>query len=111
MAITFLALTVLRELMIADDPKCGAELTRTLKISSGTIYPLLARLRADGWIEHAGTLPHPSQPVSHFYRIAPKGRAHFLDMLCRLTIPDHVWGNQPAGVDEEYRKLRPPHHD
>lgn len=107
MNVTFGTLAVLRELMLADDPVCGAELTRALKISSGTVYPMLARLRTGGWIEHAGTLPHPSQPASHFYRITQKGRANFLYMLCRLTIPDHVWRDQPEGVNEEYKKLQP----
>ena len=107
MNVTFGALAVLRELMLADDPKCGAELIRTLGISSGTMYPMLARLKKDGWIEFVASLPHPSQPTSHFYRITPKGRAHFLDMLCRLTIPTDVWSSQPEGVDAEYRKLRP----
>jgi DNA-binding PadR family transcriptional regulator len=107
MNVTFGCLTVLREMMIADDPICGAELTRALKISSGTVYPMLARLKICDWIELAGTLPHPSQPDSHFYRITPKGRAHFLDMLCRLTIPSDMWRNQPNGVADEYRKLRP----
>jgi len=108
MNVTFGALVVLRELMLADDPKCGAELTRSLRIASGTMYPLLARLTKHGWIEFVASLPHPSQPASHFYQITPKGRAHFFDMLCRLTIPDHVWRDQPTGVNEGYRKLRPP---
>ena len=106
MIVTFAALSVLREMMLADDPICGAELTRELKISSGTIYPMLSRLKENAWIDLVATLPHPTQPDSHFYRITPKGRANFLDMLCRLTIPEYLWRNQPAGVDEEYRKLR-----
>lgn len=104
---TFGTLAVLRELMLADDPMCGAELMRKLNIRAGTIYPMLKRLRAEQWIELAATLPHPTQPDSHFYRITPRGRANFLDMLCRLTIPSDVWQDQPAGVDEEYRKLQP----
>lgn len=107
MNVTFGALAVLRELMLADDPMCGAELMRKLKIGSSTMYPMLARLTAWGWIELAATLPHPSQPASHFYRLTPKGRANFLNMLCRLTVPAHVWRDQPDGVNEEYRKLQP----
>ena len=65
---TFGTLSVLRELMLSEDPMCGAELMRVLKIKSGTMYPMLARLKADGFIEHVATLAHPAQPDSHFYQ-------------------------------------------
>lgn len=107
MNVTFGALAVLREMMLAREPKCGAELTRSLNIASGTMYPLLSRLKQDGYIEFVATLPHPSQPAAHFYQATPKGRALFLDKLCRLTIPDYILRDQPPGVNEEYLKLRP----
>jgi DNA-binding PadR family transcriptional regulator len=106
MKVTFGMLSVLRELMLASDPMCGAELTRTLKIKSGTIYPMLANLKKEGQVELVATLPHPMRPPSHFYQATPKGRAHFLYMLSRLTIPDHEWRDQPPGVNEEYEMLR-----
>lgn len=89
--LSYHAMQVLRQFLMTEDPLCGAEVTRELKLGAGTVYPMLARLLQEGWLEHAGTLPAPDRPASHFYRITPKGRDAFLARLCRLTIPDHLW--------------------
>lgn len=91
MNVSYPALLVMREFLVKPDPQCGAEVARTLKLGSWTVYPLIARLTKEGWIELVATLPSENQPDSHFYRITPAGRAALLDMLCRLTIADHLW--------------------
>jgi DNA-binding PadR family transcriptional regulator len=98
MMVTYDAMRVMREFLMARDPRCGAEIMRALKMQSGTVYPMLARMKNAGWLEFVETLPSPDQPPSHFYRLSPAGRAAFLDMLCKLTIPDHLW-REPAFAD------------
>lgn len=102
MNVSYQALRVLREFLIAEEPKCGAEIMRELKAQGGvapgggTLYPLLTRLVDEGWVEFVETLPSPNQPAAHFYRMAPAGRAAFLDMLVRLTIPSRLWRTPDA---------------
>lgn len=91
MKVSYIALRVLREFLVKPDPQCGAEVARTLKLGSGTVYPLIARLTKEDWVEHVATLPGENVPDSHFYRITPAGRAALLDMLCRLTISSDFW--------------------
>ncbi len=91
MRVTFPALLVMRQFLMSEYPTCGAELMRATKIGAGTMYNMLNRMLETDWIERAGSLAAPNEPVAHFYRMTPAGRAAFLDMLSRLTIPDHLW--------------------
>ena len=96
MVVTYDTMRVLRQFLMEDYPQCGAEIMRTLGICSGTLYPMLARLRKAGWIEHVASLPAPDAPTSHFYKLTENGRDAFLEMLCRLTIPDDLWRKKCA---------------
>lgn len=99
MVVTYDTMRVLREFLTQGDPLCGAEITRSLKILSGTLYPMLARLKQEGWIKHEASLPAPDQPTAHFYKLTSAGRAAFLDRLCRLTIPDNLWRDMPEHLN------------
>jgi DNA-binding PadR family transcriptional regulator len=72
-------LKVLRGLLAEPDGEVyGLELARTTGLKSGTLYPILDRLEAQGWVtsrweEHAD----PSQlgrPRRRFYRMTPTGQ-------------------------------------
>ena len=74
-AIEFCVLSLLR-----DEDRYGFDIARTLSgfdglvTSEGTIYPLLARLRQEGYVE---TTWHESSqgPPRRYYRITDEGRA------------------------------------
>jgi DNA-binding PadR family transcriptional regulator len=57
------------------------------KVSSGTLYPLLARLERDGQIETAD--PAATEPAgrrtARTYRITDSGRARFHDLMLDIT--------------------------
>ncbi|MFB9179144.1 PadR family transcriptional regulator [Dactylosporangium sucinum] len=50
----------------------GAE--RTLTTSEGTLYPLLARLRRQGWVETTWR-ESPSGPPRRYYALTPTGHS------------------------------------
>ena len=54
----------------------GAEIGRTTKLSSGTLYPILLRLERAGWLESRWEIEAPSilgRPRRRFYRITGLG--------------------------------------
>ncbi|MBS0563163.1 MAG: PadR family transcriptional regulator [Proteobacteria bacterium] len=77
MRISMLALRVL-SLMAADvrSARSGADIGRTLKISSGSLYPLLAKLEKDGLVRSSWEDGDPSvlgRPRRRFYQISGLG--------------------------------------
>lgn len=54
----------------------GYELCRQVGIKSGTLYPLLIRLAAQGYLEAQWRAPvEPGRPPRHAYRLTAAGRA------------------------------------
>lgn len=54
----------------------GYELMKLAELSSGTLYPLLARLTEDGWLEARWEeSDHPGKPARQLYRLTATGRA------------------------------------
>jgi len=52
----------------------GYELSTTLGIKSGTLYPLLMRLAEQGYLEAQWIEPsQPGRPPRHAYRLTPPG--------------------------------------
>jgi DNA-binding PadR family transcriptional regulator len=52
----------------------GYDLSKATGIKSGTLYPLLARLHNEGWLETKWTEPQePGLPPRHLYRLTPTG--------------------------------------
>ncbi len=76
----------------ADRWRYGYELAEAAGIGSGTLYPALARLADDGYLEHRWELPAPSGRPRHFYRLTAAG-ARFALAQC--------------AVDESRRHSRP----
>lgn len=53
----------------------GYDLSRQLMLSSGTLYPLLARLKDQGLVEAEWQpSPLPGRPPRHAYRLTQAGR-------------------------------------
>jgi PadR family transcriptional regulator PadR len=57
--------------------RSGADFSRTLNISSGTLYPLLARLESAGWLKSEWESVEPSEagrPRRRFYKLTGHGQ-------------------------------------
>jgi DNA-binding PadR family transcriptional regulator len=53
----------------------GYDLMKAAGLSSGTLYPLLARLADDGWLESRWEeSEHPGKPPRQLYRLTATGR-------------------------------------
>lgn len=54
----------------------GYELAQATGLRSGTLYPLLIRLEAQGYLEAQWQAPAaPGRPPRHAYRLTARGRA------------------------------------
>ncbi|MCC6317596.1 MAG: helix-turn-helix transcriptional regulator [Gemmatimonadaceae bacterium] len=54
----------------------GYDLMKVADLSSGTLYPLLARLTEDGWLESRWEESEfPGKPPRQLYRLTATGRA------------------------------------
>lgn len=71
----------------------GAEISRELKIGSGTLYPLLARLEAAGWLKSEWEQIEPSQearPRRRFYNLTGLGQTSAHRALADLQMSPGV---------------------
>lgn len=86
--ITGPTLKVMGTLVTSPSPEMsGVEITRATKLSSGTLYPILIRLEAAGWLESRWEAEEPTElgrPRRRFYRVtgvgAAKARSAFDDL-------------------------------
>ena len=74
----------------------GAEIARSTKLASGTIYPILLRLEEAGWVESHWETGDPHElgrPRRRFYRVTGVGRrrarAAFREIL--LPLKEFAW--------------------
>ncbi|MDE4914535.1 helix-turn-helix transcriptional regulator [Methylobacterium sp. 092160098-2] len=71
----------------------GVEITKASAIVAGTLYPLLARLQAAGWLESEWEEADPKEvgrPLRRFHRMTELGRSRALAALSELQIPGAV---------------------
>ena len=62
----------------------GYDLMRVAELSSGTLYPLLARLTDDGWLESRWEESEfPGRPPRQLYRLTATGRVQARNTLER----------------------------
>lgn len=79
------------------EPSYGHDLARTLGAhpmllgSQGTLYPLLGRMRAQGWVE-TYLRESTAGPARRYYRLTEDGRA-------ALAAFREIWATYSAGVD------------
>ena len=62
----------------------GYDLMKVAELSSGTLYPILARLTEDGWLESRWEESEfPGRPPRQLYRLTATGRVHARSALER----------------------------
>lgn len=89
------ALKVLRLLLDAPPvARSGAEIGRATRIASGTLYPMLVRLEAAGWLSSEWEEVNPREegrPRRRFYKLTPFGQnsanRELADLQINLTTP------------------------
>ena len=75
----------------------GYDLMKVTDLSSGTLYPLLARLTEDGWLESRWEeSEHPGKPPRQLYRLTATGRECARQALERARAG---WLPQPHPVE------------
>jgi PadR family transcriptional regulator, regulatory protein PadR len=76
----------------------GAEISRAVGVSSGTLYPLLARLERVSWLTSNWENVDPSKagrPRRRFYKLTGLGQARALSALRELQLNsgELVWNS------------------
>lgn len=65
----------------------GYDLMKVAGLSSGTLYPLLARLTDDGWLESRWEdSEFPGKPPRQLYRLTPTGQIQARHALERAQV-------------------------
>jgi DNA-binding PadR family transcriptional regulator len=86
-------------LAFLDTPRSwryGYDLMKVADLSSGTLYPLLARLSDDGWLESRWEeSEHPGKPPRQLYRLTTSGRIQARDALERARAS---WLQRPSAA-------------
>ena len=76
---------VLGALLSADGEVYGLQLVRASGLAAGTIYPILQRLLAAGWIVARWEPPEDAhaehRPPRRYYELSPGGRARAFNAL------------------------------
>lgn len=65
----------------------GYDLCRQAGVKSGTLYPLLIRLEAQGYLAAEWQMPEPGRPPRHAYRLTAAGRQLARDNPPAVAIP------------------------
>ncbi len=82
----------------------GLEILRRLEegaglvVPEGTVYPLLSRLKAEGWVEAEWVEAEAGHPRK-YYRLTPAGRRHVLRI-------ERSWSRFAASLDRLLQPLR-----
>jgi PadR family transcriptional regulator PadR len=69
-----------------------------LSVPEGTVYPLLSRLRAEGWLDAEWVEAEAGHPRK-YYSLTASGRRHLLQMA-------HAWSGFAASLDRLLEPLR-----
>lgn len=73
------ARAILQALLEAGSGAHGYDLCRRAGVKSGTLYPLLIRWEAQGWLTADWRpSPQPGRPPRHVYRLTAEGRRQAL---------------------------------
>ena len=76
--------------MLIEKPlegRSGADISKTLNIGSGTLYPLLQRLEHAGWLKSEWEQINPSdagRPRRRFYKLTGEGQTQAVRALTDL---------------------------
>jgi len=79
----------------------GLEIIRAAGLPSGSVYPMLERLRSQGWVSVRGEEIDPraeGRPRRRYYRITPKGAKAFCEDADRSAAQLAALGVKPPGT-------------
>ena len=83
-------LKVLRYLLEKPrEGRSGAQMSKATKVGSGTLYPMLARLEAAGWLTSEWEAVDPSEagrPRRRFYKLTAVGQNNAYTALADLQM-------------------------
>jgi PadR family transcriptional regulator, regulatory protein PadR len=91
------ALKVLRFLLEKpQEGRSGAEMSKATRVGSGTLYPMLARLEAAGWLTSEWEAINPREtgrPRRRFYKLTGAGQRNAIGELAdlQLSIGEPAW--------------------
>lgn len=75
----------------ADSWSYGYDLSKSTGIKSGTLYPILARLHDEAWLETKWAEPQePGRPPRHLYRLTATGSRESIRLLSSRAAKKHV---------------------
>jgi PadR family transcriptional regulator PadR len=76
---------VVGALLAADGELFGMELVRACGLGAGTVYPILRRLAAEGWVtarwEAREEAQAAARPARRYYELTSRGRAQAVHRL------------------------------
>ena len=75
-------------LSVYDEPVCGVDLIKGLKMQSGTVYPLLQRMESRGLVSskmERGTSQGVGRPLKRLYTLKAPGRNYITRVLRELA--------------------------
>jgi len=73
-----------------DAPAWGLSICRDADLGSGTVYPILERLRDRGWVTtRTEEEPHPGRPPRTYYSLSSIGRAESRVALAARAARQH----------------------
>jgi PadR family transcriptional regulator PadR len=93
--LTLASLKVLR--VFLENPKqqlAGADIQKLGRVSTGTLYPILLRFEAAGWLDSEWEVIDPKEagrPRKRFYWLTPTGFAHASEALASLSNEVPAW--------------------
>ena len=79
----------------------GSDVVITTRLASGTVYPLIARLRQRNWLEAQWEKLDPKKDMRkprRLYRLTPQARKRAIDLLNQGLAPLSI--RQPRSVPE-----------
>lgn len=94
--LSYQSLRVLWLLLHESNEIDGASMTRLLRISSGTLYPILVNFKNGGWIKsyrERGNASKLGRPLRTFYTLTDKGRKKTRAALIPLQFNPSQGGN------------------
>jgi len=79
-----------------QDEMSGAEIARSTKLASGTLYPILVRLEEAGWVESRWETEDPHElgrPRRRFYRVTGAGATRARSALrdVAVSLKEFAW--------------------
>ena len=84
-------------LALLEEPRSwrhGYDLMKVAEVSSGTLYPLLARLTDDGWLDARWEESEfPGKPPRQLYRLTASGRVQGREAVGRASA---AWLTKPS---------------